>query len=227
MERLAGDQAQAQGLRRARVSRSGVRASSSPKRNLLSAVWPDTFVGDAVLKVTIRQIREALADDPKSPRFIETAHRRGYRFIGQIAASGRRRPSSSSIGRRRLQLPPAGILRGFVGRDDALSRMHGWLEKMRGGERQIVFVTGEAGIGKTTLVDTFARSIAVRSERPDRQRAVPGTVRDGRGLPAGPRSDAGGCAASTAAGRRRAARARADVAAADAFAGERRRIASR
>ena len=38
--------------------------------------------------------------------------------------------------------------------------MHGWLEKMRGGERQVVFVTGEAGIGKTTLLDTFARSAA-------------------------------------------------------------------
>src|SRR3954454_2569315 len=57
------------------------------KDDLLNAVWPETFVGDAVLKVTIRQIREALGDDPKSPRFIETAHRRGYRFIGQIAGT--------------------------------------------------------------------------------------------------------------------------------------------
>jgi predicted ATPase len=38
--------------------------------------------------------------------------------------------------------------------------MQGWLEKMRGGERQIVFVTGEAGIGKTSLIDTFLRSVA-------------------------------------------------------------------
>src|SRR4026208_736896 len=58
------------------------------KEELLAAVWPETFVGEAVLKVTIRQLREALHDDPKSPRFIETAHRRGYRFIGQIGESG-------------------------------------------------------------------------------------------------------------------------------------------
>ena len=38
--------------------------------------------------------------------------------------------------------------------------MNGWLQKMLGGERQIVFVTGEAGIGKTSLVDTFARNMA-------------------------------------------------------------------
>jgi DNA-binding winged helix-turn-helix (wHTH) protein len=60
------------------------------KDELLNAVWPETFVGDAVLKVTIRQIREALDDDSKSPRFIETAHRRGYRFIGQIGESQER-----------------------------------------------------------------------------------------------------------------------------------------
>jgi predicted ATPase len=54
----------------------------------------------------------------------------------------------------------ADSLQGVVGRDEALSRMRRWFEKMLGGERQIVFVTGEAGIGKTALVDTFARSIA-------------------------------------------------------------------
>src|SRR5215813_6650394 len=51
------------------------------KEELLNAVWPGTFIGDAVLKVAIRQLREAQGDDPKRPRFIETAHRRGYRFI--------------------------------------------------------------------------------------------------------------------------------------------------
>jgi AAA ATPase domain/CHAD domain len=38
--------------------------------------------------------------------------------------------------------------------------MHAWLEKARGGECQVVFVTGEAGIGKTTLIETFARGVA-------------------------------------------------------------------
>jgi DNA-binding winged helix-turn-helix (wHTH) protein/predicted ATPase len=134
------------------------------KETLLDAVWQGTFVGEAVLKVAIRQIREALDDDPKSPRFIETAHRRGYRFVGHIAGDGGR----SGAARRftdpdtvaGAQLPEADLPRGFVGRDGALSRLRGWLEKMRGGERQIVFVTGEAGIGKTTLIDTFARSVA-------------------------------------------------------------------
>jgi len=50
------------------------------KQQLLDAVWPETFVSDSVLKDSIRQLREALCDDAKSPHFIETAHRRGYRF---------------------------------------------------------------------------------------------------------------------------------------------------
>lgn len=134
------------------------------KDDLLNAVWPETFVGEAVLKVAIRQIREALGDDPKSPRFIETAHRRGYRFIGQIAEVGQLPAADEEI--RSYNVASVSMLRAadsptrVVGRDEALSRMQGWLEKMIGGERQIVFVTGEAGIGKTSLVDTFARSIA-------------------------------------------------------------------
>src|SRR5215470_1589446 len=54
------------------------------KEELLNEVWAGTFVGEAVLKVAVRQIREALDDDPGTPRFIETAHRRGYRFIGEL-----------------------------------------------------------------------------------------------------------------------------------------------
>src|SRR4030095_6600708 len=54
------------------------------KEELLEACWPETSVTDTVLKVCIREIREALSDNPKAPSFIDTAHRRGYRFIGRI-----------------------------------------------------------------------------------------------------------------------------------------------
>jgi len=57
------------------------------KQELLTAVWPGVFVGDAVLKSTIREVRKALGDDSHEPRFIETAHRRGYRFIAPVTAA--------------------------------------------------------------------------------------------------------------------------------------------
>lgn len=133
------------------VERSGHLVT---KEELLANVWPETFVTDAVLKVTIRQLRDALDDDPKAPLFIETAHRRGYRFIGNIANAAQ--PKTPDTLRPRDDLPPL----GFVGRNDVLSRIRSSLEKILHGERQIVFVTGEAGIGKTALVDTFARYLA-------------------------------------------------------------------
>jgi pimeloyl-ACP methyl ester carboxylesterase/DNA-binding winged helix-turn-helix (wHTH) protein len=54
------------------------------KDELFNAVWPGVFVGDAALKVCVREIRRTLADDPKVPQFIETVHRRGYRFIARV-----------------------------------------------------------------------------------------------------------------------------------------------
>ena len=121
------------------------------KEELLDAVWHETFVGDAVLKVTVRQLRETLGDSPKAPRYIETAHRRGYRFIGRIAESdvaGAAPPTRSSF--------PSPTV---VGRDAPLARMRGRLERMLNGERQLLFVTGEPGIGKTALVDEFTSGI--------------------------------------------------------------------
>jgi len=133
------------------------------KGELLDVVWPGTFVGEAVLKVIIGQIREALGDDPTTPRFIETAHRRGYRFIGPVRESGEMLQkddeiqSNNSTRTSLLRAPHAPP--EVVGRDEALSRMWSWFDKMLRGERQILFVTGEAGIGKTALVDAFARSV--------------------------------------------------------------------
>ena len=55
-----------------------------PKQELLDAVWPKVFVGEAVLKGTIRDLRRALGDDSHDPKFIQTAHRRGYRFVAPV-----------------------------------------------------------------------------------------------------------------------------------------------
>src|SRR5262249_16322933 len=101
----------------------GHRGRLVTKEELLNAVWPGTFVGEAVLKVAIRQIREALGDDPASPRFIETAHRRGYRFIDQDQEVRSDKTVSGSPMR-------AADPHGVVGRDNALSRMRIWLEKV-------------------------------------------------------------------------------------------------
>ena len=64
------------------------------KHALLDDVWGHQFVTDSVLKTAISEVRAALDDDPKQPRYIETVSRRGYRFIAAtIGASLQRAPA--------------------------------------------------------------------------------------------------------------------------------------
>jgi DNA-binding winged helix-turn-helix (wHTH) protein len=55
------------------------------KDALFQAVWPETVVSDAALTVCIRELRQALGDNTKASQYIETVHRRGYRFIGPFS----------------------------------------------------------------------------------------------------------------------------------------------
>jgi len=57
------------------------------KDELLAAIWPGVFLSGGALKVCVSEIRRALADDARRPRIIETAHRRGYRFIADVASA--------------------------------------------------------------------------------------------------------------------------------------------
>src|SRR3954471_3518492 len=57
------------------------------KEEIFAAVWPDAAVGDAALVTCIQELRKALGDDARRPRYIETVHRRGYRFVGKIVAA--------------------------------------------------------------------------------------------------------------------------------------------
>ena len=115
------------------------------KDELLDGVWPETHVAEGVLKVAVAEIRKALNDVSRSPRFIETAHRRGYRFIGAIESEDRETAPPSS---REIE------------REQSLAQLDAWMAKALEGERQVVFVTGETGMGKTTLVEAFTERIA-------------------------------------------------------------------
>ena len=54
------------------------------KERLLQTVWADTFVGDEVLSRAISELRRALDDDPKAPRFIQTIPKGGYRLVAAV-----------------------------------------------------------------------------------------------------------------------------------------------
>lgn len=128
------------------------------KRELFQAVWPETVVSDAALTGCIQELRKALRDKARQPRFIETVHRRGYRFIASLSTTLSPVQSSKfEVQSPQFPLPP------IVGRDAELVRLQSCLKAALKGERQIVFVTGEPGIGKTTLVDAFVERIAAEN----------------------------------------------------------------
>ena len=56
---------------------------------LFQALWPNVFVADHALSVQILEIRKALGDDVHRPLYIETRHRRGYRFCASVTCNER------------------------------------------------------------------------------------------------------------------------------------------
>jgi DNA-binding winged helix-turn-helix (wHTH) protein len=132
----------AYGVLRCLVERAGRLVTQN---ELLDAVWPDTHIQPEGLKAQILHLRRVLGDQPKHPRFIETLPRRGYRFIGaERADAALKGATPGRQGPDRL-----------VGRERALDELGEALRKASEQKRQIVFVTGESGIGKTALVDAF------------------------------------------------------------------------
>jgi len=133
-------------------------------QQVLDTVWPGTFVGDAVLKDNIRQLRDALGDDARSPRYIETAHRRGYRFIAKLSELPPSNPDKpehvSKLSSKFLPLRESGTTIRVLGRDAELGNMRGWFNRAMTGERQTIFVTGEPGIGKSSVVEAFLKEAA-------------------------------------------------------------------
>ncbi|MBV9493472.1 MAG: AAA family ATPase [Acidobacteria bacterium] len=114
------------------------------KEELLEKLWPDRFVAETTLTSRLKAARKAVGDDGKAQNVIRTVHGRGYRFVAEVRTSEGEEAA-----------PIAARPAGFVGRDRELARLQRALAIASGGQRQIVFVVGEAGAGKTTLVEAF------------------------------------------------------------------------
>ncbi|MFP5238022.1 MAG: ATP-binding protein [Acidobacteriota bacterium] len=114
---------------------------------LLDALWPETYVQPQVLRTYMLDLRRVLGDDAREPRFIESVPKRGYRFIAAV-----REANGPEIVAHDQPLSNAHKL---MGRERELRLLADHLGKARGGTRQIVFLRGEAGIGKTALIEAF------------------------------------------------------------------------
>jgi DNA-binding winged helix-turn-helix (wHTH) protein/predicted ATPase len=119
------------------------------KNELLDQVWGSRFVTESALTSRLKAARRAVGDSGREQRVIRTVHGRGYRFLAPVQEGGQGTPGPAAL--------PAPI-----GREAELQRLAALLELAAAGRRQVVFVTGESGIGKTTLVEAFAEGAGRR-----------------------------------------------------------------
>ena len=121
------------------------------KDEIFERVWKDRIVSDAALSSRIKAVRQALGDDGTEQSLVRTVRRRGFRIVA---------PVEELTDQKVVSEMTAGVpaVQEFVGREDELALLQALLKKACAGHRQVVFVTGEPGIGKSTLVRTFLGS---------------------------------------------------------------------
>ena len=84
------------------------------KEELFTAVWPDTVVSDAALTSCIQEVRQALRDNSRSPRYLKTVHRRGFQFIGLLQPPSLSEPLPLPVPQREIERKLVAILSADV-----------------------------------------------------------------------------------------------------------------
>ena len=128
-----------------------------PKEEILEALWPGIAATDDVLSRAIHAARQAVGDDGGQQSVIQTMRRRGFRFIAAVDPSDSRQPAP-----RRTTTEARSIRQGsvFVGREHELKRLEEALDDAHQNLGRIVFVSSEAGGGKTRLLEEFTQQVA-------------------------------------------------------------------
>ena len=128
-----------------------------PKRlvthsEIVEAVWGRLAMSASLLRTHVRDLRQVLGND-----VIQTVAGRGYRFGVDVQDA---RVPAAGDGQSDVD---AAADASIVGRSSELAALHTSLRRTRDWRRQVVFVTGEAGVGKTALVDAFLAAACAQS----------------------------------------------------------------
>ena len=127
------------------------------KQELCERVWAGQFISDAAVEAVVKAVRQAVGDTGRRQWCIQTRRGHGYRFVAPVAALSPIPAAGPDAS------PPASERHSrhlVVAREGELAQLQEWWTEARQGTRQVVFVAGEIGIGKTAVVEAFVDGLA-------------------------------------------------------------------
>jgi len=127
------------------------------KQDLFRTVWAGTIVTDAALSSCIRELRLALDDDARNPRYIETVHRRGFRLLVN---------GVDYLPRQKLEKAPWASQHKAAhlpGRSDVIERLEELATRVQDSVSELALVMGGLGVGKSAMLRCMATRMSSRN----------------------------------------------------------------
>lgn len=126
------------------------------KEEIFAEVWKGAVVEDSSLRLAINLLRLALNDPSKTPSYIMTVNKHGYRFLPEVVVE-----TGRPVTLRAQELSYHSIPQKSIGLPDqrGLAELLTAFDRAAAGNRELVFLSGARGIGKTTLLDSFLAAI--------------------------------------------------------------------
>jgi len=126
---------------------------------LFDSVWNGRIVDDSALRLAVNSLRNVLHDKSKSPHYILTVCKRGYRFLADVTVKECYLIAEADENRPLHYRPQAQAPSASIEYTNELTDLQKAFQKASNGKRHLVFLTGEQSTGKTALLDTFLANI--------------------------------------------------------------------
>ena len=131
------------------------RERAVSKHELVSKVWGVVALSPAAVPTCIGEVRRALGDSGGPQGLIVTVPERGYRFAATVRLHGEPLPSSGTLSTLFEGAVPGAVGSPFVGRQRESATMALALAEANARRPRLIFLAGEAGIGKTRTAEEF------------------------------------------------------------------------